>query len=936
MNKSLYTNIAFISYKHEDEAWAKWLQKKLQYYKLPVDICKKHPNLEFSECPRHVFKDTTDLSGGVLAKAIKAGLDSSKFLIVICSPRAAKSEWVCKEVQEFIDSGREEYIIPFIIEGEPHAKNKENECFPSTLKSLAGERELLGINVNENGREAASVKVAARMFGLSYDSLWQRFKREEKKKRRNIIATFITAIIILLSIIAYGIWANRRITEERDKANIANNQLFAANKRITKQKGKLQEANDSILKQKSALQQAFNNLAKTEHALTQSNNDLKEKNYQLKIERDNVLKANWGMQENQARAVSEKAKELISNGNVLKGAYLSLSVLPKDRNSTIRPFVINAEQALRSAYDSLVYGKKSFALLEQNGQVLHTSFSEDSKYILTTSNDGKIRIWETCTGQETNFISPYFGQSILSAYFVGSDKIISFLYDGSVYLINIKTGIKKHINISGTNPVFSNNKKKFALSQNKDNIIKIFNTDTWETIDKIQANTLTFSPIDNKIAYVNNGEVIIKDGNIIINRWKCINSRIVYSLQYSPDGRSLLICTNDSLSLWDIESTAKISSYTEEGGFNGAIYTKDGKHIVTQSESGKVLFFHKNNFKRPFYMFQYPSSVEKIDFSPNNEYFSEFNFKEGFVSLYKNPISQKNNTNIDNLYSSEDNIYICSNGYNFIKIDGDRIKLHNMSGSIMKIYPNPFTKKVKSKNGHYYVLNMTNGINYSSKTGDMAIISKEDKKIHLINALNPKDNYVLPITSQMFSCAFSNDGHFLAVGCRNKIIYIWNIFNKQMHAVLYGHKLGVTSLAFSNDNKTLISSSYDNTIRFWNIENRKEKYYYDASNYDIKSVAFNYWGSHYAFADEEGIHIKDLNTKHEIYTIQIKDAKQINFSNKDSYMYIMRGNYDDEKYDGNHFVRIVLPKYNDIYHYFNNLLKNFNLTKEEKRRFFLE
>ena len=597
---SKYTNIAFISYKREDEAWAKWLQKKLEHYKLPTEIRKNNPNLEFSKHPRHVFKDTTDLSGGVLAKAIKAGLDSSKFLIVICSPRAAKSEWVCKEVQEFIDSGREEYIIPFIIEGEPHAKNKENECFPSTLKSLAGERELLGINVNENGREAASVKVAARMFGLSYDSLWQRFKREEKKKRRNLIATFIMAIIILLSIIAYGIWANRRITEERDKANIANNQLFSANKRITKQKSKLQEANDSILKQKSALQQAFNNLAKTEHALTQSNNDLKEKNYQLKIERDNVLKANWGMQENQARAVSEKAKELISNGNVLKGAYLSLSVLPKDRNSTIRPFVTNAEQALRSAYDSLVYGKKSFALLEQNGQVLHTSFSEDSKYILTTSNDGKIRIWETCTGQETNFISPYFGQSILSAYFVGSDKIISFLYDGSVYLINIKTGIKKHINISGTNPVFSNNKKKFALSQNKDNIIKIFNTDTWETIDKIRANTLTFSPIDNKIAYVNNGEVIIKDGNIIINRWKCINSQIVYSLQYSPDGRSLLICTNDSLSLWDIESTAKISSYTEEGGFNGAIYTKDGKHIVTQSESGKVLFFSQKQFQKTF------------------------------------------------------------------------------------------------------------------------------------------------------------------------------------------------------------------------------------------------------------------------------------------------------------------------------------------------
>ena len=183
-----YTNIAFISYKREDEAWAKWLQKKLEHYKLPTEIRKNNPNLEFSEHPRHVFKDTTDLSGGVLAEEIKKGLDTSKYLIVICSPRAAKSKWVCKEVQGFIESGREKYIIPFIIEGEPHANNIENECFPEALKALTADKELLGINVNEYGREAAAVKVAARMFELSFDSLWQRFKREEKKKRRNIIA----------------------------------------------------------------------------------------------------------------------------------------------------------------------------------------------------------------------------------------------------------------------------------------------------------------------------------------------------------------------------------------------------------------------------------------------------------------------------------------------------------------------------------------------------------------------------------------------------------------------------------------------------------------------------------------------------------------------------------------------------------------------------
>lgn len=30
-----YKNYAFISYKREDEKWAKWLQRKLENYKLP-------------------------------------------------------------------------------------------------------------------------------------------------------------------------------------------------------------------------------------------------------------------------------------------------------------------------------------------------------------------------------------------------------------------------------------------------------------------------------------------------------------------------------------------------------------------------------------------------------------------------------------------------------------------------------------------------------------------------------------------------------------------------------------------------------------------------------------------------------------------------------------------------------------------------------------
>ena len=168
---------AFISYKREDEKWARWLQHKLEHYRLPVKIKKENPSLPNSIRP--VFKDTSELAAGVLVDEINDALKKSKFLIVICSPRAAQSEWVEKEVQTFINSGRKNNIIPFIISGTPFSKEPDEECFPSALINLKPEEELIGINVNETGRDPAFVKVVAHMLGLKFDSLWQRHEREQ-------------------------------------------------------------------------------------------------------------------------------------------------------------------------------------------------------------------------------------------------------------------------------------------------------------------------------------------------------------------------------------------------------------------------------------------------------------------------------------------------------------------------------------------------------------------------------------------------------------------------------------------------------------------------------------------------------------------------------------------------------------------------------------
>lgn len=187
---------AFISYNHRDVKVAQWLHKKLEGYKLPNEI---HNEFEDSRYLRPVFRDQEDLNAGILGDELRSKLESSKFLIVICSPNSAHSVWVSNEVKTFIEMGRLERIIPFIIDGVPGVGGAE-ECFPEYLCSFTAEhpeKELLGVNLQEVGREKAFIRIVSRMLGVDFDVLWKRHEREQKKKI--VLGATITPILFVLS-----------------------------------------------------------------------------------------------------------------------------------------------------------------------------------------------------------------------------------------------------------------------------------------------------------------------------------------------------------------------------------------------------------------------------------------------------------------------------------------------------------------------------------------------------------------------------------------------------------------------------------------------------------------------------------------------------------------------------------------------------------------
>lgn len=218
--------IAFISYNHTDEKLAKWLHNKIESSGFPSAMRKENPNLPPKVRP--VFRDIYELSSGNLKEEISKELNDSKFLIVICSPNSAKSRWVASEVQQFIDWGLEDHIIPFIVGGIPHASDPTQECLPEPLRCLSEDKEILGININDMGRDAAAIKAVARMFNVRFDKLWQRHERA--KRRKNTLYAVLTAISVLAAIVMghlynvaneqtkLAVWNNRHAENQRDRA----------------------------------------------------------------------------------------------------------------------------------------------------------------------------------------------------------------------------------------------------------------------------------------------------------------------------------------------------------------------------------------------------------------------------------------------------------------------------------------------------------------------------------------------------------------------------------------------------------------------------------------------------------------------------------------------------------------------------------------------
>lgn len=365
---------AFISYKREDEEWAAWLQHEFEHYRLPSTL-NGRPDLPTEFGP--IFRDVDELSAGNLPAQIHEALGASAHLIVVCSPLSAKSEWVNKEISDFIEIGERkgidniDNIFPFIVEGTPHAARAAEECFPAILRDLPASRERIGGNVNETGRDKAFIKTLAGMLRIGFDELWQRYEKEKIEEER-------------------------RKREER-------NRLYLVQSRFLAEKATdLADRGDSYLARLLALQ-----------ALPKRLDDPEDRPYCAEAEA--------------ALRRADRIETAIMRGHPTKAVSAAFS--PDGKR------IVSSSDDLNCPFIRIWDAESGAEIREIRGHVdrlVSASFSPDGRHLVAASWDHTVRIWDIESGEETGRFEGHKCRVTCASFSPDGKRIVSASQDGTV------------------------------------------------------------------------------------------------------------------------------------------------------------------------------------------------------------------------------------------------------------------------------------------------------------------------------------------------------------------------------------------------------------------------------------------------------------------------------------------------------------------------
>lgn len=449
---------AFFSYARADGKIAGQLHRYLDGYKVPAGL--RGMNGARGPVPNSlhpIFRDREDLAGGgELGERLRAALESSEALIVLCTPAAAKSQWVDEEVRLFREKFGNAAVFPVIGAGDPESDDPDEQCMPPSLRGstvLAADlrdiRKDTG-HIIGDGPAGGRLKLLAGLLGVELDQLR---RREDARRRRQMAGmTVALAAFVALAIAAVVLGLAAR----NNAAEADTQRLLAVANAERARKG------EALASQRAKAESIARTQAEAARAEAEKARKVAEEQRQLALRsaaeaarQASIARANEARAQSQfARAQGALADSFAQRGlaaadagkrdlalrYALAGAQISPASIPRQRVLLAR---LLTAPALRSQLD---VGSKSitFLAISPDGSRLMTSGLDKVARLFDTNGAGQIDLKDAGAAAKGLSSRGRTGNTrgLNADPAVGGTRLVNnwFTRDGRRFLISLESG----------------------------------------------------------------------------------------------------------------------------------------------------------------------------------------------------------------------------------------------------------------------------------------------------------------------------------------------------------------------------------------------------------------------------------------------------------------------------------------------------------------